>query len=384
MPSIASACTVSRATVRLTPYALTISSDDGNASPTAIRPETISAASSVESCCAQPLGLAQPSLRPQSVSRHRRRPRRQLKAGEMPLEQHPRATRRARPAGGRRRVVLEHAALDEDRAWRRRCSGRSSAASRRRASAGSRANRSSASALVAARLGLVDADEQIDEVDAGDDPGGAGCGRSRAGTCRRRRPRSRTRRRARRSSGSSRPGRPRASRAGRSPQPRRSAATTAGAEPDAQIRGRVLDHHRAARRRPRCGRSSRRARPRRRRRSVGAGTTTQLAPAASAWRASSIDARTLGAPTPTNTGTAPPTSSTITSVSCRRSSAESFSTSPASPNATMPCAPHVEGEADDPPLRLEVHGVVLGERRADRGIDPAPLCPGSWSTPTSP
>ena len=35
IPSIASACTVSRATVRLTPYSVTISSDEGNASPDA-------------------------------------------------------------------------------------------------------------------------------------------------------------------------------------------------------------------------------------------------------------------------------------------------------------------------------------------------------------
>src|SRR5262245_48864808 len=113
IPSMASACTVSRATVRLTPYPVTISSDDGNASPTPIRPETISAASSVESCWLSRCGSRNTSLRRGRPSADTHALLRRLQAREMPLEQ--RQRRRAeRGGGGPQPVVLEHAAPDED------------------------------------------------------------------------------------------------------------------------------------------------------------------------------------------------------------------------------------------------------------------------------
>ena len=105
---------------------------------------------------------------------------------------------------------------------------------------------------------------------------------------------------------------------------------------------------------------------------MGGGRTTQLAPACSAWRASSTDARTLGAPAPTKTGTAPPTSSTITSVSARRSSAESFEHLAGEPERDDPVRAAVERKAHDPPLRVEVDRALRRERRADRGVHAAP------------
>src|SRR5438132_1678416 len=112
IPSIARACTVSRATVRLTPYCETISSDEGNASPTRIRPETMSAARSVDSCWLKRCGSRRPSMRPRR-SADTNTPRREPKGGEMPLEQGPRAV--AQRVGRRTEALaLEHASLHED------------------------------------------------------------------------------------------------------------------------------------------------------------------------------------------------------------------------------------------------------------------------------
>src|SRR5678815_814267 len=112
IPSIASACTVSRATVRLTPKRFTISSEDGNASPTPIRPETISAARSVESCWLRRWGSRRASTRPSGPSPDADTARLELEAGEVPLEQRSRGA--AEDARGRAEaLVLEHAALHE-------------------------------------------------------------------------------------------------------------------------------------------------------------------------------------------------------------------------------------------------------------------------------
>src|SRR5262245_41497922 len=113
IPSIASACTVSRATVLLTPYWVTISSEDGNASPTPIRPATISAASSVDSCSLSRCGSRSTSLRRGRPSVDTDAVLRELEVGEVPLQQHLRGgAERARR--GAQPVVLEHAAPDED------------------------------------------------------------------------------------------------------------------------------------------------------------------------------------------------------------------------------------------------------------------------------
>src|SRR5262245_342342 len=113
IPSIASACTVSRATVRLTPYRVTISSDDGNASPTPMRPDTISAASSVESCWLSRWGSRSTSLRRGRCSADNHAVLREREIRKVPFQQH---LRRAAERACRRpeRVVLEHASADED------------------------------------------------------------------------------------------------------------------------------------------------------------------------------------------------------------------------------------------------------------------------------
>src|SRR5262245_11328765 len=112
IPSIARACTVSRATVRLTPYCETISSDDGNASPTPILPETISAARSVDSCWLRRWGSRRPSMRPRR-SPDTNAPRRQAESGEMPVEQRTRGIGQ-RICGRAQAVALEDAPLHED------------------------------------------------------------------------------------------------------------------------------------------------------------------------------------------------------------------------------------------------------------------------------
>src|SRR5262245_24291526 len=166
IPSIASACTVSRATVRLTPYCVTISSDEGNASPTPIRPDTISAASSVESCWLSRWGSRRTSLRRGRPSADNEAVLRKRQLSEMPVEQHPggaaeRARRRAEP------VVLEHAAPDEDLL-------RAGVVVVDRVLHLEHEHRQELSQplvrrpLLAGRLRLVHVDEQIDEVHAGD------------------------------------------------------------------------------------------------------------------------------------------------------------------------------------------------------------------------
>ena len=110
---------------------------------------------------------------PRCASRGRQRtPTRSSRAetGEMALEQRPGRPPSA-PAGGRSARARGRRA-GRGSPWRRRCSDRSSAASRRRASAGSR-GALVRELLLAACLRLVDADEQVDEVDARDDPCGA-------------------------------------------------------------------------------------------------------------------------------------------------------------------------------------------------------------------
>src|SRR5436190_611489 len=170
IPSIASACTVSRATVRLTPYWVTISSEEGNASPTPIRPETISAARSVESCWLRRRGSRRPSMRPRR-SPDTNTPRRQSERREMTFEQRPRHV--GQRVGGRAEMLaFEHATLREDvlragvvvvdRILHREDEHRQQLTQpfvRERA--------------LPARLGFVDLDEEIDEVDPGDDPRGA-------------------------------------------------------------------------------------------------------------------------------------------------------------------------------------------------------------------
>ena len=343
---------------------------EGNASPTPIRPETISAASSVESCSLRRCGSRRPvdAAASRSAGTDAARDERQLRrdaARAAASTTSPNAVGgRAQPGAARERRA------GRGRAWRTRCSGRSSAASRTRASAGL-AKRSSARALSPARLGLVDADEQVDQVDAGNDPAGAAAQAVEEVDAAVAAPDRELGAELARSSRSSRPG-PASSltrrtfSAGCADPPHE-----LGPEPDAEVGGRVLDHHRQ-----RDGRRDADEVVDERRVAEGAahrrGHDDAARAGRSAWRASSIEARRSARRRRRTPGTAPATSSTITSVSCRRSSAESFSTSPARPKATMPWAPHVEREADDPPLRLEVDRVVRGERRADRGIDPAP------------
>src|SRR5438093_2788476 len=170
IPSIARACTVSRATVRLTPYSETISSDEGNASPTPIRPETISAARSVESCWLRRWGSRRPSMRARR-SADTNTPRHEPKGGEMPLEQGPRAV--AQGVGRRTEALaLEHAALDEDvlcagvvmvdRVLHREDEHRQELA-----------QPFVGECTFPARFRFVDLDEQVDKVDARDDARGA-------------------------------------------------------------------------------------------------------------------------------------------------------------------------------------------------------------------
>ena len=113
IPSIASACTVSRATVRLTPYRSTISSDEGNASPTPIRPETISAARSVESCWLRRCG----SRSPRCAARRPSADTDPSFVSCRPARCRSSSARRAfaeRARGRAQSGVLEHAAADED------------------------------------------------------------------------------------------------------------------------------------------------------------------------------------------------------------------------------------------------------------------------------
>src|SRR6185437_598313 len=165
MPSIARACTVSRATVRLTPKRLTISSDDGNASPTPMRPETISAARSVESCWLSRCGSRNASTRARGPSPDMHTACRELEAGEVPFEQQARGVRQLR-RGRSQAIALKDAALHEhplrtgvvvvDRVLHLEHEHRQE---RREALVGEH--------RLAAPLGLVDLHEQIDQVDAG-------------------------------------------------------------------------------------------------------------------------------------------------------------------------------------------------------------------------
>src|SRR5262245_41390376 len=170
IPSIARACTASRATVRPTPYCETISSDDGNASPTPILPETISAARSVDSCWLRRWGSRRPSMRPRR-SPDTNAPRREPESAKMPVEQRTRGV--AECVGGRAQAVaLEHAALDEDVL-------RARVVVIDRVLHGEDKHRQDlAQPLVGepalpSCVGLVDLHEEVDEVDTGNDAGGA-------------------------------------------------------------------------------------------------------------------------------------------------------------------------------------------------------------------
>ena len=289
-----------------------------------------------------------------ALSRHGRLPG-EGELGEMVIEQAG-EIRRTRPPGARSVVRLEHAASLRARAWRTRCSGRSSTASRRRASAAARANSSSACSS-SPRPRLVDADEQVDEVDAGHDPGGPGAQAVEQIQAAVAAPDREPGAQLRRSSSSSRSAgleldepdvlRRRADPphdAGPSPTP--STRERPGSSPGARPTPRRGRSSRRARRSPRAPLSRRRqhdaARPRRARRAARARSTRA----------------TLGAPAPTSTGTAPPTSSTMTSVSCRRSSARELQHLAGEPERDDPVRAGLEREAHDPPLGLEVHGVV--------------------------
>src|SRR5262245_20605597 len=169
IPSIARACTVSRATVRLTPYCVTSSSDDGNASPGPIRPDTISAASSVESCWLSRWGSRRPgSRRGAAPSPDTDTVRHEAETAEMPFEQRPRASAE-RTRGRAQTLVLEHAALHE---YVLRASV---VVVDRMLHLENQHGEDLPEALVRERsltadFGLVHPNEQIDEVDAGDDP----------------------------------------------------------------------------------------------------------------------------------------------------------------------------------------------------------------------
>ena len=145
-------------------------------------------------------------------------------------------------------------------------------------------------------------------------------------------------------------------------------------EPDAEVRRCVLDHDGDRHRGRHADEVVDEGRLADRRRPWGAGRTMQLAPACSAWRASSIEARMLGAPAPTKTGTAP---ADLVDDHVGEGAAlvggelQHLAGEPERDDAVRAA---VEREAHDAPLRVEVHVAVRRERRADRGIHPAPRC----------
>ena len=170
IPSIASACTVSRATVRLTLYRFTISSEEAKDSPAPIRPDTISAARSVESWRLRRWGSCRPSPdRRPSVDTTT--DRRELQGGEMPFEQ---VTRHIAERSGRRpqRRALEHAASHEhvfragvvvvDRVLHLEDEHRQDLA-----------KPFLGEGALSPGICLVHLDEKVDQVPSGDDPRGA-------------------------------------------------------------------------------------------------------------------------------------------------------------------------------------------------------------------
>src|SRR5947208_2961057 len=171
-PSIASACAVARATVRLTPKRATMSSDDGKACPTAMRPETISAASSAETWWLSRRGSFRPSTAWSSSVDDTDALPGEIEPGQVLCEEELRDV--AERGGGRAQAgVLEDTAPDEhrlrarvvvvDRVLHLEEQDRQHATEQLVGTRG-----------VALRLCLVDLHEQVDQVAAGDDPGGAG------------------------------------------------------------------------------------------------------------------------------------------------------------------------------------------------------------------
>src|SRR5712691_5803429 len=171
-PSIASACAVSRATVRLTPKRATMSSDEGNACPTAMRPDTISAARSAETWWLSRRGSFRLSTAWSSSVDDTDALPGEVEPGEVLLEQELRDVaerRRRRTEAG----VGEHAPSNEhdlraavvvvDRVLHLEDQDREHGA-----------EELVGADRIAFRLGLVHLHEEVDQIGAWDDPGGAG------------------------------------------------------------------------------------------------------------------------------------------------------------------------------------------------------------------